>query len=108
MSLDLTKLLFTEKEVAFSLGVSVSFLQKSRSKNRFNILNGKAPKFVKIGNSIRYEKEDLLRFVRELTRHGVSETNVENSDIPLDIVSAEIKNDSSQLNEVNWKNMFAT
>jgi len=52
------KHVFNEKEAAFYLGVSVTFLQHDRSNG---IIVGKVPgpDYLKIGGRIRYLKEDL-------------------------------------------------
>jgi predicted DNA-binding transcriptional regulator AlpA len=52
------KLIFTEKETAEYIGMSRSFLRQDRMNGaRENRTPG--PKFLKIGRSVRYMKEDL-------------------------------------------------
>ena len=62
--------LLTEKEAASVLNVSVSYLRLSRSEG----VRGKrtpAPKYVKIGKSVRYKKDELQRWVNALPERTV-------------------------------------
>lgn len=53
---------YTEEEAAEILGISKSFLQKSRTKTSNAIEQGNAPEFVKSGKNVRYRREDLITF----------------------------------------------
>ena len=57
--------LLTEKEAAAILNVSVSYLRQSRSEGCTGNRTP-APKFTKIGKTVRYKKSELARWVREL------------------------------------------
>ncbi|GIU17399.1 hypothetical protein [Shewanella sp. MBTL60-007] len=65
MRQEITKLLFTEVEAAEYLKLSVSTLQKSRTKGDTRILNGLAPAFVKHLGGVRYSVETLRQFKAE-------------------------------------------
>ena len=58
----MTPLLLNEKEAAIVLNISLSKLQKSRSKASDLIARRKVPPYVKIDGSIRYVKSDLDNF----------------------------------------------
>jgi predicted DNA-binding transcriptional regulator AlpA len=58
--------LITPSRVAELLGVSLSWLAKSR-------LSGDGPRFVKIGRSVRYLESHLRDYVRQRTRSSTSE-----------------------------------
>jgi predicted DNA-binding transcriptional regulator AlpA len=58
--------LLRENEVSARLGLSVRTLQKWR-------LEGRGPRFVKLGNAVRYDPADLDLFVREGARGSTSE-----------------------------------
>ena len=56
--MNVVKRALTEQETAEYIGMSRSFLRKSRMEgNRDN--HTPAPKFIKIGRAVRYLKEDL-------------------------------------------------
>jgi predicted DNA-binding transcriptional regulator AlpA len=54
------------KEVAKLLGVSVSWLAKSR-------LSGTGPPFIKLGRAVRYLESAVRDFIRARTRTSTSE-----------------------------------
>jgi predicted DNA-binding transcriptional regulator AlpA len=58
MEIKLIKRCLTEKEAAHYIGMSASYLKKDRMEGR---IGGRTPgpKYLKIGKSIRYLKEDL-------------------------------------------------
>jgi len=58
--------LLRENEVSTRLGLSVRTLQKWR-------LEGRGPRFVKLGNAVRYDPADLDLFVREGARRSTSD-----------------------------------
>jgi len=58
--------LMRESEVSARLGLSVRTLQKWR-------LEGRGPRFVKLGNAVRYDPGDLDAFVREGVRSSTSQ-----------------------------------
>lgn len=65
-----TSLLLDEKQAAACLGVSLSFLRKSRSEGS----PGKrtpAPNFVKVGRSVLYRRADLETWVAGLVSRRV-------------------------------------
>lgn len=64
----MTPLLINEKETSEILNVSVSKLQKSRSKSSTLIEDGKLPPYVKLDGKVLYVKEEVYTFVRNLTR----------------------------------------
>ena len=53
-------------EIAELLGVSLSWLAKSR-------LRGDGPRFVKVGRSVRYRESDVRDYIRARTRTSTSE-----------------------------------
>ena len=57
------RLLLTERELATSLGISVSWLQKDRIKGQ------KIP-FVKIGDSVRYDLDDARQALKGSSTGG--------------------------------------
>lgn len=62
---------FTEKQAAQYIGMSRSFLRQDRM-NGSRINRTAGPKFLKIGRSIRYLREDLDMW---LFKHRVSRAN---------------------------------
>lgn len=58
MDLNLMKRCLTEKEASQYLGMSISYLQKDRSEGKIK-KRTPGPKFLKIGKSVRYLKEEL-------------------------------------------------
>jgi hypothetical protein len=50
--------------------MSVSFLQKSRSKTSTNISEGEAPVFRKNMGRVKYHKQDLIDFAKKLPSFG--------------------------------------
>jgi hypothetical protein len=74
---DALPLFLDESEAADALGVSVSFLRKSRSqgcrKVTLDTLNNEenAPPFVKIGGRVKYPTRDLREWAAGLTRRRV-------------------------------------
>ena len=58
--------LLRENEVSTRLGLSVRTLQKWR-------LEGRGPRFVKLGNAVRYDPADLDLFVRDGARRSTSD-----------------------------------
>jgi predicted DNA-binding transcriptional regulator AlpA len=74
---DALPLLLNEKEAAIALGVSVSFLRKSRcegcKKVTLETVNDEesAPPFVKIGGRVKYPTSDLREWAAGLTRRRV-------------------------------------
>jgi excisionase family DNA binding protein len=56
----------TEREAAERLGLSVRTLQKWR-------LLGSGPEFLKLGHAVRYDPEDLERYVESARRRSTSE-----------------------------------
>lgn len=58
--------LFKETEAAAVLGVEPGTLRKWR-------WEGKGPKFLKIGSSVRYSIEDIQTFIAEARRQNTSE-----------------------------------
>lgn len=67
----MNKIIFTEKETAEYIGMSRGFLRQDRMNGvRKNRTQG--PKFLKIGRSIRYLKEDLDAW---LLQHRVCRVN---------------------------------
>lgn len=68
--------LLTETEAAYVINCSVSALQKSRMQYSTKILDGLAPKFVKVGGKVRYRQTDIEQFVKRLTQQGNSEEHV--------------------------------
>jgi predicted DNA-binding transcriptional regulator AlpA len=65
--------LIKRDEVAKYLGVSLSWLDKSR-------LTGTGPKFIKIGNRILYDLKDLDEFKARNRHQSTSEYGLEESD----------------------------
>jgi len=63
-------LLLNEKETSILLCVSVSKLQKSRTKSSNLIAIGKLPPFVKLDGLVRYVRTEVEDFVVKLVRHG--------------------------------------
>lgn len=59
--------LFTEKEAAKYIGMSSVFLRKARSEGTVGCRTP-APLYVEIGTSIRYEKNELDRWLADLPR----------------------------------------
>jgi predicted DNA-binding transcriptional regulator AlpA len=55
--------LLTEREVARALNLSVATLRRWR-------LQGKPPKWIKLGANIRYKPEEVLQFISACTRGG--------------------------------------
>lgn len=60
------EVLWTERQVAPHLGVTVRALQSWR-------LTGGGPPYVKIGRSVRYRPSDIKRFVDERVRRTTSD-----------------------------------
>lgn len=58
MDLNLMKRSLTEKEASQYIGMSVGYLQKDRSEGKIKTRTP-GPKFLKIGKSVRYLKEEL-------------------------------------------------
>ncbi|MCK8043759.1 helix-turn-helix domain-containing protein [Shewanella sp. 1CM18E] len=81
MRLEITKLLFTEVEAAKYLNISVSTLQKSRTKGDIRIANGLAPAFVKHLGGVRYSVEVLRQYKAEKGAKGFY-TELETSYLP--------------------------
>ncbi len=55
----------TEKEAAHYIGMSVAFLKKDRCEGKIgNRIVG--PRFLKIGKSVRYLKEELDNWLKEM------------------------------------------
>ncbi len=71
------KLLFSEKDAAFILDVSKSFLQKSRVHGATMISNGDAPPYRKKRGRIKYHKQDLKDFADKLPKYGELDKNYE-------------------------------
>jgi len=65
MNNDRSLQLLTSAEAALLLGVSRSWLAKSR-------LRGDGPRFVKLGRSVRYREDDVHDYVRRRTRCSTS------------------------------------
>ena len=68
MDLNLMRRCLTEKEAAHYIGMSVSFLRRDRMEG----MVGKStpgPKWLKIGRSVRYLKEELDRWLESNSRH---------------------------------------
>lgn len=65
------KITLTEKEAAEYISMSRSFLRQDRM-NGFRISRTPGPKFLKLGRSIRYLKEDLDSWLLE---HRVNRSN---------------------------------
>lgn len=64
MSHEINRRCFTEKEAALYIGMSVAFLRKDRSEGKIgNRTPG--PRFLKIGRSVRYLKDDLDLWLNE-------------------------------------------
>jgi predicted DNA-binding transcriptional regulator AlpA len=63
--------LLNEKETSVLLCVSVSQLQKSRSKSSNLKAQGNLPPFVKIGGLVRYVRTEVECFVEKLVRYGI-------------------------------------
>ncbi len=62
MELNIKKRCLTEKEAALYVGMSVAFLRKDRSEGKLgNRRSG--PRFLKIGKSVRYLKDDLDKWL---------------------------------------------
>jgi excisionase family DNA binding protein len=59
--------LLREAEVSSRLGLSVRTLQKWR-------IEGRGPRFVKLGNAVRYDPTELDEFVRSGVRESTSQT----------------------------------
>lgn len=53
-----SKRAYTEQETSLYIGMSRSFLRQARMEGHRNNRT-KAPKFIKVGRSVRYLKEDL-------------------------------------------------
>ncbi|KGJ91606.1 hypothetical protein [Thalassotalea sp. ND16A] len=66
----MTPYLLNEKETSKLLCVSVSKLQKSRSKSSNLIAERKLPPFVKVDGLVRYVHAEIIEFVNGLKRHG--------------------------------------
>lgn len=58
--------LLRESEASTRLGLSVRTLQKWR-------IEGRGPRFVKLGNAVRYEPTEIEEFVREGVRSSTSQ-----------------------------------
>lgn len=58
--------LFSSKEAARYLGMSVAFLERDR-------WAGARIAFVKIGRSVRYRRSDLERYIETRTRRSTSD-----------------------------------
>ena len=58
--------LFNEKILAQALGKSKKWCQHAR-------LRGTGPKFKKLDGSVRYTREDTLKWIEECTRQSTSE-----------------------------------
>jgi len=70
MRQEMKKLLFTESEAAEYLNISVSTLQKSRTRGSSKILNGSAPAFVKHLGGVRYCAKELRQFKDKTGPYG--------------------------------------
>lgn len=57
--------LLTEEEAAKYLTISKSFLRVSRSKKTEKARHVEGPKFIRLGRSIRYEKDGLDSWLEE-------------------------------------------
>ena len=62
------QLLLDEKKAAGLLGVSLSYLRKSRCEGTIRDCTA-APKFVNVGNRVYYRRNDLMAWVENLTSH---------------------------------------
>jgi len=60
----MVKEILTEKEAAFYIGMSRSFLSQDRM-NGYRVNRTPGPTFLKLGRSIRYRKEDLDNWLNE-------------------------------------------
>ena len=58
--------LLTTQQAAWLLRVSRKTLERMR-------VEGRGPKFVKIGRSVRYRQSDLLTYITTNTHHSTSE-----------------------------------
>jgi hypothetical protein len=58
--------LLSARDAARHLGISVSFLAKSR-------MNGTGPRYVKLGRAVRYRRSDLNFFVRAHSKSSTAE-----------------------------------
>ncbi|GIU11202.1 helix-turn-helix transcriptional regulator [Shewanella morhuae] len=63
--------LYTEKQTAMRLSMSVSALQKSRAKGSTAIELGHAPSFIKIGSLVRYTAEDIENFISSAKQYAL-------------------------------------
>jgi predicted DNA-binding transcriptional regulator AlpA len=60
------EILLTPKEVAQCLGVSLSWLAKSR-------VRGDGPAFIKVGRNVRYTQADIAQWIKSRQRCSTSE-----------------------------------
>jgi predicted DNA-binding transcriptional regulator AlpA len=60
----MNKIIFTEKETAIYIGMSRGFLRQDRM-NGYRENRTTGPRFLKIGRSIRYLKDDLDAWLME-------------------------------------------
>jgi hypothetical protein len=62
-------LMLNEKQAARMLNVSLAFLRQARCKGK---RDGRAlgPRFVKLNDSVKYKKGELLRWVEQLPEQG--------------------------------------
>lgn len=68
MDLKLMRRCLTEKEAAHYIGMSVSFLRRDRMEG---VIGNRTPgpKWLKIGRSVRYLKEELDRWLESNFKH---------------------------------------
>ena len=64
MDLNLKKRCLTEKEAALYIGMSVAFLRKDRAEGKIG-KRTPGPRFLKIGKSVRYLKDDLDQWLEK-------------------------------------------
>lgn len=67
MDINLIKCCLTEKEAAYYVGMSVAFLRKDRIEGKIGN-RAAGPRFLKIGKSVRYLKEELDVWIEKQTR----------------------------------------
>jgi hypothetical protein len=102
------KLLFSEKEAALILNMSVSFLQKSRSITSTNISDGEAPIFRKNMGRVKYHKQDLIDFANNLPSFGkVSTDSKQTTSNVVPIAIKTVLTDDSPVVEEDWASLMA-
>ena len=65
-------MLMRENEAAKYLGMSLSWMQRSR-------WDGSGPPFVKLNHAVRYRQSDLETWIEERLQHSTSETRGSNN-----------------------------